>query len=43
MLTSSRHAEGLAYLLTALRRDGQFVKDAYAANDDIYEATRRAA
>jgi hypothetical protein len=27
----------------ANRRDGQFVKDAYAANDDAYEATRRAA
>jgi hypothetical protein len=25
------------------RRDGQFVKDAYAANDDAYQATRRAA
>lgn len=25
------------------RRDGQFVKDAYAANDDTYEAKRRAA
>lgn len=27
----------------ANRRDGQFVKDAYAANDDAYQATRRAA
>lgn len=25
------------------RRDGQFVKDAYAANDDAYQVTRRAA
>lgn len=27
----------------ANRRDGQFVKDAYAANDDSYQGTRRAA
>lgn len=27
----------------ANRRDGQFVKDAYAANDDSYRATHRAA
>lgn len=27
----------------ARRRDGQFVKDAHAANDDAYQGTRRAA
>jgi hypothetical protein len=27
----------------ANRRDGQFVEDAYAANDDAYQGTRRAA
>lgn len=27
----------------ARHRDGQFVKDAYAANDDAHQATRRVA
>ncbi|MCM0021793.1 MAG: hypothetical protein NBV67_17520 [Tagaea sp.] len=27
----------------ANRRDGQFVEDAYAANDDAYQPARRAA